>query len=88
MTKDILEAGSDHYKHLKIAPAEFIIENGFGWAEGNVIKYVSRYKHSGTPRSDLEKAIHYLQMLLDQCPPDKTSSEARRQAHHTPPPLP
>lgn len=87
MTKDLLAAGSDHYKHARIQPLQFIVANGLGYCEGTVIKYVTRYQHSGTPRSDLEKAIHYLQVLLDQCPPDETSPEERRAAQHTPPPL-
>ena len=61
----LLERGSDHYKRGTIQPIEFIFANGLGFAEGNVVKYVTRYQFSGTPIKDLEKARHYIDMLIE-----------------------
>jgi hypothetical protein len=58
------QVGGGHYKDLAIQPAEFIHKNGIGYLQGNVIKYVCRYKHKNGAE-DLKKAIHYLQILLD-----------------------
>lgn len=55
--------GGDHYKHLAIQPAEYAIKNNLGWAEGNAIKYVTRWKDKGGIE-DLQKAIHCLEMLI------------------------
>ena len=55
----------DHYKNMKIQPAEFINENKLLFAEGNAIKYICRHKQKGK-RKDIEKAIHYLEMILER----------------------
>lgn len=34
------------------------------FAQGNILKYVTRCRRSGTPRKDLFKALHYTLMLL------------------------
>lgn len=59
---DVQVAGS-HYKDFAIQPAEFIHGNGLGFLEGNVVKYVCRHKKKNG-KQDLEKAIHYLQLLM------------------------
>ena len=56
-------AGS-HYKDLKIQPVEYIHANNLGYAEGNVIKYVTRWRKKDG-RRDLEKARHYIDLLLE-----------------------
>ena len=43
---------------------EFIVANDIGYMEGNVIKYVVRHKRKNGI-ADLEKAMHYLQMLIE-----------------------
>ena len=55
----------DHYKGLKIQPAKFINENQLLFAEGNAIKYICRHKLKGKQK-DIEKAIHYLEMILER----------------------
>lgn len=52
-----------HYQ-LAIQPVEYITRNGLGFCEGNVVKYVSRYKQKDGMK-DLIKARHYLDMLID-----------------------
>lgn len=59
------QVGGSHYKDMKIQPTEYILANGMGFAEGNVIKYVSRYKAKNGVQ-DLKKARHYLDMLIEQ----------------------
>jgi hypothetical protein len=58
------QIGGNHYKSMAIQPYEYITANGIGWLEGNAIKYISRYKQKGG-RRDIEKAIHYLELLLE-----------------------
>ena len=55
----------DHYKRFIIQPAEFINENNLLFAEGNAIKYICRHKSKGKAK-DIEKAIHYLEMILER----------------------
>jgi hypothetical protein len=53
----------NHYKDLPIQPVEYIYANALGYFEGNVIKYVSRWrKKNGI--ADLEKAKHYIELLI------------------------
>lgn len=56
-------AGS-HYKTKAIQPWDFIAANDLGFFEGNVIKYVSRWRDKGGV-DDLRKAQHYLQKLIE-----------------------
>jgi len=56
------QVGGSHY-NMAIQPAEYVQKNGIGYLEGNVIKYVSRHK-SKNGRQDIEKAIHYCEMIL------------------------
>ena len=56
--------GGDHYKGLAIEPAEYILRNNMGFAEGSAIKYITRHEMKGGAE-DLLKAIHYCQMILE-----------------------
>ena len=58
------QSGGSHYKDLAIQPVEYIHANGIGYMEGNVIKYLSRWKSKGGI-SDLEKAKHYIELLIE-----------------------
>jgi hypothetical protein len=58
------QVGGDHYKAFVIEPMEFNIRNGIPFAEGNIIKYVCRWKAKGGVQ-DLEKARHYLDALIE-----------------------
>lgn len=59
-----VQVGGAHYKGMTIQPVEYIHANGIGYFEGNVIKYVSRWRHkNGT--ADLEKARHYIDLLIE-----------------------
>lgn len=59
-----VQVDGNHYKDMKIQPVQFIHANGIGYFEGNVIKYVSRWrKKNGI--ADLEKARHYIDLLIE-----------------------
>jgi hypothetical protein len=59
------QIGGSHYKKYKIQPSRFINENKILFAEGNAIKYICRHQDKGG-KQDLEKAIHYIQMILER----------------------
>ena len=52
----------DHYD-FEIQPVDFILKNRLGFCEGNVIKYISRWRLKNG-REDLLKARHYIDILL------------------------
>lgn len=58
------QVGGSHYAEFAIQPSEYIHRNGLGWCEGNAVKYITRHRRKGG-RQDVEKAIHYLQLLLE-----------------------
>lgn len=58
------QVGGSHYKDKAIQPIEYIMANNCGFVEGNVIKYVTRWKDKGGV-DDLKKARHYLDMLIE-----------------------
>lgn len=60
---DVQVAG-DHYKAMAIQPVQFIHANNIPYLEGNVIKYVSRWRSKGGV-ADLEKARHYIDLLIE-----------------------
>jgi hypothetical protein len=58
-----MQVGGSHYKDMGIQPVEFILANGLGFCEGNVVKYICRYRQKGGIQ-DLEKVIHYTKLLI------------------------
>jgi hypothetical protein len=58
------QVAGDHYKDLPIQPAEYIHANAMGYFEGNVVKYVSRWRKKNG-MADLEKAKHYIELLIE-----------------------
>jgi len=58
------QVAGNHYKELPIQPVEYVYRNDVGFFEGNVIKYVTRWRDKGGI-DDLEKAKHYLEMLIE-----------------------
>ena len=61
---DDMQVGGSHYKDKAIQPWDYIIANDLGYLEGNVVKYVSRWKNKNGIE-DLKKAQHYLAKLLE-----------------------
>lgn len=58
------QVGGDHYASCAIQPFDYIQGNKLGYAEGNVVKYVTRWRAKGGVQ-DLEKARHYLDLLIE-----------------------
>jgi hypothetical protein len=58
------QVGGRHYLEKGIQPWDYIIANRLGYLEGNIIKYVTRYKEKGG-LEDLVKASHYLEKLIE-----------------------
>lgn len=59
-----IQHGGTHYKNKAIQPWDYIVANDLGYLEGNVVKYVSRWKEKGGI-GDLQKAQHYLAKLIE-----------------------
>ena len=63
-TANQTQIGGDHYKEKSIQPWDFIAANQLGYFEGNIVKYVSRWRDKGGI-NDLKKARHYLDKLIE-----------------------
>lgn len=53
-----------HYKDKAVQPWDYIVGNNLGYLEGNIVKYVSRWKDKNGI-DDLRKAQHYLEKLIE-----------------------
>ena len=53
------------YYRKKIEVTDFILEYDMGFAEGNIVKYVTRYKDKNGVE-DLKKARWYLNKLIEE----------------------
>lgn len=58
------QVGGDHYSSMKIQPVEFIVANNLEYRIGNVIKYACRHANKNGA-DDINKAIHYLEMIKE-----------------------
>lgn len=61
----------EHYRKFEIEPVTYAMKNRLGFAEGNVVKYVTRYKHKGGLQ-DLHKAKRYIEILILTYETDET----------------
>ena len=61
------QVAGDHYKNMAIQPIQFITANNLGFCEGNIIKYLCRWRSKGGVE-DLKKARHYLDLLIESQP--------------------
>lgn len=66
IVKDALknQVGGKHYKEMAIQPVEYIHANNLGYFEGNILKYISRWRNKNGI-ADLQKAKHYCELLID-----------------------
>ena len=57
-----------HYKQGNIQPIDLIKDMGDlkPFCLGNAIKYIVRSRHKGSEKRDIEKAIDYLKMVLEE----------------------
>jgi Protein of unknwon function (DUF3310) len=58
------QVGGTHYKDKGLQPWDAIAAWDCGFLDGNVIKYVVRYRSKGGVE-DLKKARHYLDKLIE-----------------------
>jgi hypothetical protein len=58
------QVGGDHYKDLKIQPAEFLRQLNVPHLEGEAIYRILRHKQKGKAE-DIDKAIHTLQIIRE-----------------------
>ena len=58
------QVGGSHYKNFAIEPVEFCQKNNLNYCESNIIKYVVRHRYKNKSE-DLEKARHYLDLLME-----------------------
>ena len=63
MSANDKQVSGTHYLRA-IQPWDFIAANGIGFFEGNVIKYVTRWRDKAGV-DDLKKARHYLDKLIE-----------------------
>jgi len=63
-TANATQIGGTHYKAKPMQPWDYIAANGLGYFEGNIVKYVSRWRDKGGV-DDLRKARHYLDKLIE-----------------------
>lgn len=59
-----VQVDGDHYKKMKIQPAEYNYANNIPFLEGNIIKYISRWRNKNGV-ADLKKAIHCIELLIE-----------------------
>jgi len=74
--------GPGHYKDKPMQPWDFIIALNLNYLEGNVVKYVCRWRQKNGI-DDLNKAKHYLEKLIEveskKPKPKKTIAKANEQ---------
>lgn len=64
------QIGGSHYEIQAIEPIEYITKNKLGFCEGNIVKYVTRYKLKNG-LEDLKKAQWYINYLIENYEEDK-----------------
>ena len=55
----------DHYKQGEIEVIDYILDQKFSYLEGNIVKYIARYK-TKNGLEDLYKAQFYIKRLIDE----------------------
>lgn len=66
-----VQVDGDHYKKYKIQPAMYSHTNKLDWYQGEIVKYITRFRDKGKQK-DLEKIIHLVQVLIELEYPDTT----------------
>jgi len=58
------QVGGEHYKDCVIQPTVYCQLNKLNTCEANIVKYITRHSKKGEGKKDIEKVIHYAEMLL------------------------
>jgi hypothetical protein len=64
MSANDIQVGGSHYKDNAIQPWDYIVANNLGYLEGNVVKYITRWRQKGGV-DDLRKVVHYAEKLIE-----------------------
>lgn len=59
-----IQIGGSHYRNKGIQPIELIVALNLNFIEGNIVKYITRYKEKNGVQ-DLMKCIHYSQLAIE-----------------------
>ena len=59
------QIGGDHYKGMSIQPIQYIQANKLSYIEGNIVKYISRWREKNGIE-DLLKIKHYVEFLIEE----------------------
>jgi len=62
--KSVKKATDPVHYHFDIEPFDYIHDNQMNFAEGNVIKYITRWRYKENGIQDLYKAKQYIDMLI------------------------
>lgn len=68
------QIGGAHYKQYPIQPIDYILANGIPYMEGNIVKYVTRWRTKGGIE-DLRKAKHYIEWLIKHAQEEQQRAE-------------
>jgi hypothetical protein len=64
MSANDSQVGGTHYKNNAVQPWDYIIANDLPYLEGNIVKYITRWRKKGGI-DDLRKVQHYTQKLIE-----------------------
>lgn len=64
MTANSRQVSGEHYKLRTIQPWDFIAANKLDFFQGNIVKYITRWREKGGI-DDLRKAMHYLEKYIE-----------------------
>lgn len=59
-----VQVGGSHYKNNDMQPIELIVALNLNFIEGNIVKYITRYKNKNGMQ-DVMKCIHYSQLAIE-----------------------
>lgn len=75
MKADDKQISGNHYKEMSIQPWTYVHANNLGYFEGSAIKYITRWRSKGGI-ADIQKAIHFLEKLIELESTSKSSAFA------------
>jgi Protein of unknwon function (DUF3310) len=64
------QVGGSHYTDCAIQPIEYIWANKLGFSEGNIVKYITRWRTKGGIK-DLKKMVHHGNLLIERAEADE-----------------
>jgi hypothetical protein len=80
MAANDIQHGGAHYKSKAIQPWDYIVSNNLDYLQGNIVKYVSRFRDKNG-LEDLYKAQHYIEKLIET---EKAKLEQEKQDNPIP----